>query len=135
MPIAHGHKAARIQSLIRQVRLERPRLTFGKAADGGASANGRIVMLNFPCARGGDQLGQRFTSEAGEREINNIGITEKVVKERLYRSQRIGPAKLKQNYPYTARCLRHPLRFPRTGEFTPIWDESQWRNCKMKVKD
>src|ERR1700693_6379469 len=52
MPIAHGHKAARLQSLIRQVRLERPRLTFGKAADGGAAADGRIMVLNFPCARG-----------------------------------------------------------------------------------
>src|ERR1700680_760455 len=58
MPIAHGHKAARLQSLIRQVRLERPRLTFGQEAEGGASADGGIWGLNFRGGGGGDNLGR-----------------------------------------------------------------------------
>ena len=68
MPVAHGHKAARIQSLLRQLGLERQRLPFGEAPDGRASANRRIVVLHFAGARGRNQFCQRFASDAGERE-------------------------------------------------------------------
>src|SRR5579862_6053788 len=109
MPIAHGHKAARIQPLAPQLSLQRECLLLREPPDRRASANGCIVMLYFSGTRGRDKFGQSFTAETGKRKVNNIGIAEKVIKERLYRSQRIGPAQLKKNYSHTARCVRHPL--------------------------
>jgi len=110
-----------------QLLLQGSGLLFGKAPDGRAPTNGRVVMLDFTRPRCRDQFGQRFAPDAGKRKVNNIGVAEEVIKERFYRSQRVRPAQLKQNYPHTARCLRHPFRFPRTGEFTLIRAESQWR--------
>ena len=83
------------------------------------------MMLHFTGACGRNQFGERLAPDAGKGKVNDIGVAEEVIKERFYRSQRVGPAELKQNYPHTARCLRHPFRFPRTREFTPIFDESQ----------
>jgi hypothetical protein len=127
MPVTHGYKTTRIKAAMLQFRLQRLSLPFGEAPDGRASANGRVMVLYFTGARGLNQFGQRFTADAGEGKVNDIGVAEEVIKERLDRSQRVRTAQLKQNYPHTARCLRHPLRFPRTAEFTPICGESQWR--------
>src|ERR1700691_1018650 len=126
MPVAHSYEATRIHAVICKFSLERPRLPLSEAADRRASANGCVMMLHFARACGRNKFGQRFSPDAGERKVNNIGIAEKVIKERLYRSQRIRTAQLKQNYPHTARCLRHPFRFLGTREFTPIRGEIQW---------
>src|SRR5271165_5093068 len=101
MPITHGHKTACVQPAPGQLRLESPRLTLSKAADGRAAANGRIMVLHFTGARGRNQFGQRLAADAGKGEVNDIGVTEEVIKERLDRSQRVRTAELKQNHPHT----------------------------------
>lgn len=114
MPIAHGDEAVGVDSLILQLGFESARLALGMAANGRASANGRIMMLYFAGARGGNELGERFAANAGEREVDNIGIAEEVVKERFDRFQRVGSTELKENYPHTPCCARHFPRIPRT---------------------
>jgi hypothetical protein len=52
-------------------------------------------MLDFARTRSRNQFREGFAPEAGKREVDNIGIAEKIKKEGLYRSQRIRPAKLK----------------------------------------
>ncbi len=56
-------------------------------------------MLNFLGTRAGDQSGQGPAADAGEREIDNIGIAEQVEKKRLNGIQRVGSAELEQDYP------------------------------------
>src|SRR5580692_4110597 len=126
MPVAHSQEAARIQTAIHELGFEGARLALGKAADGRASADSGVVVLHFTGASSRNEFSQRFAADAGKGEVNNIGVAEKVIKERLDRSQGIRTAQLKQNHPHTPCCARHPLRFPRTGEFTPICGESQW---------
>ena len=65
------------------------------------------MMLHLAGASGGNQLGQRFASETRKREVNNIGVAKEIKKKWFYRSQRIGPAELKQNYSHTPCCARH----------------------------
>jgi hypothetical protein len=108
MPVAHRDKAVGVESLIPQFYFQRTGLPFRMPPDGRASADGGVVMLHFARACGRNEFGQRFAPDAGEREVNDIGIAEKVIKERLYRSQRIRTAQLKKNYSHTARCVRHP---------------------------
>src|SRR5208282_4720445 len=134
MPVAHCDKATGVESLTDQLRFQSLRLPLGETPDGRSSADSRVVMLHFTGARGRNQFGQWFATQAGKREIDDVGITEKIKKERLYRSQRIRPAELKQNNPHTPCCARHPPDSPDGGQCTPICDESQWRNCKMKAK-
>jgi len=50
MPVAHGHKTARIQALIRQFRLQSSGLLLGEAANGRAATDSRIMVLHFACA-------------------------------------------------------------------------------------
>src|SRR6202047_2624141 len=133
MPVAHSDKTPRLQSQLCQLRFERPCLSFGEPPNGRGAADGRVMMLNFARPGSGNQLCKGFAPDAGKGKINNVRITEEVIKERLYRSQRIWPAQLKQNYPHTARCLRHSCRFPRTGEFTLISCESQCQRCQRWV--
>jgi hypothetical protein len=59
------------------------------------------VVLHFARARSRNQLGERFAPDAGEREVNNIGVAEKVVQKGFDRFQRVGSAELKENYPHT----------------------------------
>src|SRR5580700_2645950 len=42
MPVAHGYETASVQTLIRELGFERPRLALGEAPDGRASANGCV---------------------------------------------------------------------------------------------
>src|ERR1700678_1862171 len=137
MPVTHRHKAMRIDSLADQLRLQRLRLPLREAAYGRSSSNGRVVVLHLAGAGGGNQFGQSLSPEAGKREVNNVGIAEKVIKERLYRSQRVGTAELKKNNSHTPCCARHPLRFPRTGESTPIRGQSQCgiSDCRRNDKN
>src|ERR1035438_187834 len=89
MPVAHGNETARIKSLTDQLGLESPCLLLGEAANGRPSADGGVVVLNFTGARGRNQFGQSFATEACKREVDDVGIAEKVKKKRFYRSQRI----------------------------------------------
>jgi hypothetical protein len=70
------------------------------------------MVLHFSRTSGRNKFGQSFASEARKREVNDVGIAEKIKKERFYRSQRIGPAKLKQYYSHTALSVRHPPLSP-----------------------
>ncbi len=99
--------------------------------NGRASANGRVVMLHFTGARGGDQLRQRLAADSGKREVNDIGIAKQIVKKGLNRLQRVGSAKLKENYPHTPFCARHFPQNPQNERTVlPIERASQWRKCK-----
>src|SRR5580698_10322656 len=120
MPVTHGHEAACVQTLLRQLCFEREGLLLGEAADGRASADRGVVVLHFMGAGGRNEFGKRLSPDAGEGKINDIGIAEEVIKKRFDRSQGVRTTQLKQNYPHTALWFRHPFRFPRTGESTPI---------------
>src|ERR1700728_3966568 len=107
MPVAHGHKTAHIQALTRQLRFQRLRLPLRESPDRRASANRRVVMLHLAGPRRRNQFCKRFAPDARKREVNNIGVAKEIKKKWLYRSQRIGPAELKQNYSHTPCCARH----------------------------
>jgi len=55
---------------------------------GEPTADGGVVVLDLAPRGGGNQFGQRLTTDAGEREVNNVGVAEQVVKERFDRFQR-----------------------------------------------
>src|SRR5205823_1088271 len=69
------------------------------------------MMLNFFGARAGNQLGQGLTAEAGEREVDDIGIAKKIKKERFDSVQRVGAPELEQNYTYSPYWVHHPQGF------------------------
>jgi hypothetical protein len=56
------------------------------------------MVLNFFCPSRGDQFSQWLTANAGEREVDDIGVAEKVKEKRLYSLRRVGAAELKENY-------------------------------------
>src|SRR5438067_2058509 len=82
MPVAHGHEAAGVDAGFRQLELQGAGLLFGKTPDGRASADDRIMMLNFFGACAGNQLRQGLAAQAGKREVDDIGVAKKIKKER-----------------------------------------------------
>ena len=68
-------------------------------------------MLNFFSPRAGNQLRQRLAAQAGEREVDDIGIAKKIKKERFDCVQRVGAAELEQNYTYSPYWVHHPQGF------------------------
>ncbi len=98
MPVPHGDKTVSVDAVVPETLLQRIRLLLGKAPYGGRSADGRVVVLNFLGPGGGDQFGQWFTANAGKREVDDIGVAEKIKKKRLNRLRRVGAAELKENY-------------------------------------
>ena len=84
-----------------QFGFQSPGLPLGVPPDRRTSANGRVVMLHLAGARGRNQLSQWFAPDAREREVDDIGVAEEVIKKGLDRFQRIGSAELKENYPHT----------------------------------
>jgi hypothetical protein len=52
------------------------------------------MMLHLARAGSGDQLGESFASDAGERKIDDIGIAKEVVKKRFYCLRAVGSAQL-----------------------------------------
>jgi hypothetical protein len=50
------------------------------------------MMPHLPGARGRNHFRQSFAPDAGKGKVNDIGVTEEVIKERFYRSQRVRPA-------------------------------------------
>jgi len=71
------------------------------------------MMPNFIGAGDRNQLGERAATDAGEREVDDVGVAEQVKKKRLDGFQRVGSAELEQDYPQTPLSSRHPHRFPR----------------------
>src|SRR6266550_4520250 len=69
------------------------------------------MMLNFFRARARNQLRQRLAAQAGEREVDDIGIAKKIKKERFDCVQRVGAAELEQNYAYSPYWVHHPPGF------------------------
>src|SRR6267142_2684777 len=69
------------------------------------------MMLNFLGACAGNQFGQRLTAQAGEREVDDIGIAKKIKKERFDCVQRVGAPELEQNYAYSPCWVHHPQGF------------------------
>jgi len=76
-------------------------------------------MLHFASTCGGDQFRQRFSTNAGEREVDNVRVAEEIVKEWFNRLQRVGSTELKENYPYTPCCARHSPEPQNGRHFTP----------------
>src|SRR5579862_3539410 len=103
------------------------------------------MMLDLAGAGGGNQLGEGFAADAGKREVNNVGVAEKVIKERFDGFQRVGSTELKENYPHTPSCARHfPQNPQNAGRVLRTERGSQWgrlgkvtreRNCKMSDRD
>src|SRR5579871_6551928 len=114
MPVAHGYETVRVDTLAAQFNLESPSLLLGVATDRRASANRRVVMLDFAGPGRRDQLCKRFAADSRKWEVDDIRIAKQVVKKRLNRLQSVRPAKLEENYPYTPVCPRHrtPEPFP-----------------------
>jgi hypothetical protein len=56
------------------------------------------MVLNFFRPSRGDQFSQWLTANAGKREVDNVGVAEKIKKKRLYSLRRVGAAELKENY-------------------------------------
>jgi hypothetical protein len=102
----------RVEAGFRQFELQCSGLLLGKAPDGRASTDDGVMMLNLSGAGCGNQLGLRLAADAGEGKINNVGVAEEIKKKGFYGFQRIGPAELKQNYPYAPCCLCHPPGSP-----------------------
>src|SRR5256886_2037727 len=69
------------------------------------------MMLNFFSARAGNQSCKRLTAQAGEREVDDIGIAKKIKKERFDCVQRVGAPELEQNYAYSPYWVHHPQGF------------------------
>ena len=101
MPVPHRHKTPCFDPLAAKFAFQSSCLPLRIPPDGRTATDRRVVMLDFACPRSRDQLGQRFTPDAGQREINNVGIAKEVVKKRLNRFQRVGSTELKENYPHT----------------------------------
>src|SRR5579871_2166270 len=119
MPVPHGHEAVSVDAFFSQGGFQRAGLAFSVRTDRGASADRGVMMLHFSRARGRDQLGERLTSDAGKREVDNVRVAEEVVKEWLDRFQRVGSAELKENYPHTPCCARHSPEPQNGRHFTP----------------
>src|ERR1700689_4078254 len=115
MPVAHGHKTVSIDTLPAQFGLKRPRLPFRVPPDRRTAADGGVVVLPFARARSRNQLGKRLASDAGEREVNNVRVAEKVVQKRFDRFQRVGSAQLKEDYPHNPWCARHFPQYPQNA--------------------
>ena len=129
MPITHRHKAVRIDSLAPQFMFQGARLAFSIRTDGRSASNAGIVMLHLAGTRSGNQLSEGSTTDSGEREVDNIGVAEEVIEERLDRFQRVGSAELKENYPHTPCCARHFPRNPRTRQCTPNRARESMAEC------
>src|SRR6476660_8869412 len=69
------------------------------------------MMLNFFGACAGNQLRQRLSAQAGEREVDDVGIAKKIKKERFDCVQRVGAPELEQNYAYSPCWVHHPQGF------------------------
>ena len=68
-------------------------------------------MLNFFSARAGNQSCKRLTAQAGEREVDDIGVAKKIKKERFDCVQRVGAPELEQYYAYSPYWVHHPQGF------------------------
>jgi hypothetical protein len=73
-------------------------LLLGESPYGRGAADGRIVMQYFLGSRARNQLGQGLAADAGEREVNDIGVAKKIKKEGLDSLRRVRAAELKENY-------------------------------------
>src|SRR5262249_12825204 len=82
IPVAHCHKTTSVDTITVERGLQGTRLALRETPDRRAAADHRIVMFNFFGAGGGNQLGERTTSDAGEREVDNVGIAKQVIKKR-----------------------------------------------------
>src|SRR5580698_5302996 len=92
-------------------------------------------MLYLTRAGGRNKFGERLAPDAGEGEINNVGIAKEVVEKWLDRFQRVGSTELKENYPQAPYFARHlPPQQPwNGGTLLPTRCASQWRSCKRFV--
>src|SRR5215475_1955347 len=83
MPVAHRDKTTGADAITVERGFQSPRLTFRETPDRGTAADHRIVMFDFFGAGGRDQLRKRTPPDAGEREVDDVGIAKQVIKKRL----------------------------------------------------
>ena len=67
-------------------------LSHGVLEDGAFAADFIVVVLHFAGARGGDEFGERLAGDAGEGEVDDIGVAEEVIEEGLDTLRGIRPA-------------------------------------------
>src|SRR5450755_1537409 len=107
MPITHGDETACVETGFGQGRFQSAGLPLGEPPDGRASADHRVMMLDFFRTGGGNQLGKRSAAQAGERKIDNVGVGKEIKKERFNGFQSVGSAELEENYTNTPSSDRH----------------------------
>jgi hypothetical protein len=116
MPIAHRDKTPGIQPGMLQPGLQGIRLLLSEPPDRRSSANYGIVMFDFFGPSRRDQLRERLPPDPREREVNNVGIAEKVIKKWLDGGQGVGTAKLEKYYPYAPSFFGHPPKVPNNAD-------------------
>src|SRR5581483_8784057 len=97
MPVAHRDYAARVHARLAQLGFQRRRLLLGVPANGRSAADHFVMMRNFLRSRGRDQAREGPPPEAREGEINDVGIAEEVIEERLNRLERLRSAELEEH--------------------------------------
>ena len=98
VPVTHRDGDARVE-VVAEFGLERRRLPPGVLEDRAAAADFRVVMRHVFGTGCGDQPRQGLAGDACKWEIDDVGIAEQVVQERLDIFQAIGPTELKENHP------------------------------------
>src|SRR3989475_9563773 len=96
MPITHGDEAARVE-IRREGLFQSAGLAFGKVADGRLAANGIVMFANDTRTAVGDPPREGTPRQPATEEIDDVGIAEKIVEERLDRFGRIGSAELEED--------------------------------------
>src|SRR4051812_32589083 len=106
MPIPHGYEATSINARGPEFRFQGLRLPFGMPSDRRSTPDHRIMMFDLARPRGGNKLGQGPPPDPGKRKVNDVRVTEQIKEKWLNGFQRIGSAKLEQNYSNTC-CSHH----------------------------
>jgi hypothetical protein len=106
MPVTHGYENTRLERMA-QLAFEPAGLKFRQFAEGRPAANLGIVFLDSPGTPRRNKSSQRLAGQPSKREVDDIGIAEEVIEERLDRLKGVRPAQLEEDYPYptSAFCL------------------------------
>ena len=96
MPVTHGDEAAGVE-VARKGGFESARLKFGEPADGRLAADGVVMFANDSGAAMGDPPREGAAGQPAAEEVDDVGVAEKIVEERLDGLGRIGAAELEEN--------------------------------------
>lgn len=95
MPVAHRDDDGSIE-IGRERRGQGAGLAICEFDDGRAAANGLIMFADDLGTLSRDESCERFAGESGAHEVDDFGIAEKVIEERLDRGERVRAAQLEE---------------------------------------